>query len=66
MTTALGATATPNDDGFYFPADDARHAQMWLPWPRAVKLQKIVADLAKTVGRPPSTRPVVAPVAEDN
>lgn len=51
MTQALGATATPSDDGFYFPADDARHGEMWLPWPADTALQKAVAALAKTIMR---------------
>ena len=64
MTTPLGATATPSDDGFYFPADDARHAQMWLPWPQEAKLQKIVADLAKKIMRYEPVSLVVAPGEE--
>jgi agmatine deiminase len=58
---ALGATATPNNDGFYFPADDARHAQMWLPWPREPKLQTIVADLARRILRYEPVSLVVTP-----
>ena len=61
MTSALGATATPSDDGFYFPADDARHAQMWLPWPREPQLQKAVADLAKRIIRYEPVSLVVPP-----
>jgi agmatine deiminase len=61
MTTALGASATPSDDGFYFPADDARHAQMWLPWPREPKLQRSIADLAKRILRYEPVSLVVTP-----
>lgn len=61
MTQALGATATPSDDGFYFPADDSRHAQMWLPWPREPALQKAVASLARTILRYEPVSLVVTP-----
>jgi len=64
MTTARGATATPSDDGFYFPADDARHAQMWLPWPREAKLQSVVADLAGRILRYEPVSLVAAPEDE--
>jgi len=63
MTHALGAAATPVEDGFYLPADDARHAQMWLPWPQEPVLRKNVAALAQTIQRyEPVT--VVAPPEE--
>lgn len=63
-SSAFGATATPSDDGFYFPADAARHAQMWLPWPRTPALQEVVAALAKTIMRYEPVSVVAAPVTE--
>lgn len=62
--TALGATATPRDDGFYFPADDARHAQTWLPWPREPRLREAVARLAKAIMHYEPVSLVVAPGEE--
>ena len=60
----LGAAATPLDDGFYLPADDARHAQMWLPWPQDAVLRKNVGALAQTIQRyEPVT--VIAPPEEE-
>ncbi|MGE4062771.1 MAG: agmatine/peptidylarginine deiminase [Rhodospirillaceae bacterium] len=68
MTTsipgALGATATPGDDGFYFPPDDARHAQMWMAWPRGETLQKSVAALVQTITRYEPVSLVVRPGEE--
>lgn len=65
MTGAAGATTTPGDDGFYLPADDARHAQTWLPWPHEPELQKAVARIAQIVGRYEPVSLVVSPGAED-
>ena len=64
LTTALGATGTPADDGFYFPADTARQAQTWLPWPRETTLQKVVADLAARILRYQPVSLVVNPGEE--
>lgn len=67
-TTASSATTsstTPGDDGFYLPADDARHAQIWLPWPREPDLQKAVARVAQTILRYEPVSLVVSPGAED-
>jgi agmatine deiminase len=65
MTGAVGATTTPSDDGFYLPADDARHAQMWLPWPHKAELQKAVARIAQIAGRYEPVSLIVSPGAED-
>lgn len=64
MTGVRGATATPSDDGFYLPADDARHAQMWLPWPQERGLQSAIATLAHVILRYEPVSLVVAPGEE--
>ena len=64
MTGVRGATATPSDDGFYLPADDARHAQMWLPWPQEQGLQPAIAALAHVILRYEPVSLVVAPGEE--
>lgn len=51
MTRALGASSTPLDDGFYFPADDVRHAQIWLPWPHEPALRDTVAEIARIIAK---------------
>jgi len=66
MTRAPGAAGTPFDDGFYFPADDCRHAQMWLPWPREPALRAAVANVAKIVMRYEPVALVVAPGDEES
>lgn len=65
MTGAAGASTTPGDDGFYLPADDVRHAQIWLPWPHETELQKTVARIAHIAGRYEPVSLVVSPGAED-
>lgn len=65
MTGAAGASTTPGDDGFYLPADDARHAQMWLPWPNGAELQKAVARVAQVVAKYEPVSLIVSPGAED-
>ncbi len=69
MTSAAGASTTPSsgtpgDDGFYLPADDARHAQIWLPWPYESELQKAVARVAEIAGRYEPVSLIVSPGAE--
>lgn len=51
MTRATGAPATPLDDGFYLPADDCRHAQVWLPWSHDPAMQDALATLVRIVER---------------
>ena len=65
MTSAAGASTTPGDDGFYLPADDARHAQMWLPWPNAPELQTSVAFAAQVIAKYEPVSLVVSPGRED-
>lgn len=64
MTGVRGATATPSDDGFYLPADDARHAQTWLPWPHEKSLQTAIAALVRVVVAYEPVCLVVAPGEE--
>lgn len=65
MTGAAGASTTPGDDGFYLPADDARHAQIWLPWPREPGLQKTVARIAQVAAHYEPVSLIVSPGAEE-
>lgn len=64
MTGAHSAPTTPSDDGFYLPADAARHAQVWLPWPHEKSLHAAIAALARTILRYQPVSLVVAPGEE--
>ena len=51
MTTARGTSTTPSEDAFYLPADDCRHARLWLAWPSDAQaaLRLPIAKLAKDI-----------------